>query len=203
MVELLISVAILAIIAVTTLTMMSSSAQQYEYQYESMQLQYQAQIVMTQLEEMSIDATGGLIWDDVNDSYHVVSRVTEYRLVSGVEQEYEAKSVHHVSLNTSSGETYYGKGSIEEADSWATLTNPTPDNLLSRNLTSLAVTFTEDAATGEATAVRFDAVFERDNRDYEITHEVALRNRPLVADDLSTLLAELDAQDAAKELTPP
>lgn len=159
--ELIVSIAILSIVAVAACSFMVTGTRTYSSLNYTVRLQYEAQIVMAQLQEYTIDCTDGIAWDDSK------STPTLY-IVNGTD-------VHLFVFNSENQTLSYGK-----TGKAATLTEPTY-NLAAEHITGMDVDLSQEGQ------VEITLQMQRNTKTYSATQHIALRNRPECADSWQQL----------------
>lgn len=157
LVELIVSTAILSIVAVAASAFMVAGTRTYSSLNYTVRLQYEAQIAMAQLQEYTVDCTDGIAWDG-----------STLYIVNGTD-------VHLFKFDSGSQTLSYGK-----TGKAATLTEPAY-NLAAEHITDMDVDLSEE---GQA---KITLQMQRNAKTYSATQNIALRNRPESADSWAEL----------------
>ncbi len=172
-IELLISMAILSLIAVAVSTIMTSTTRTYAEVNEEVTMQYQAQILNAQLSEYVIDCNGGIAWESENGVLYVVN------------------------LNPDGSKTAYAFAfdATEQTLLFGTESSPHDINIASLTATdfmSKSIIAFDAQATAEADGTIGDITLlftlSDDNRQLDNQRDLTLRNQPFYAEDLNDLL---------------
>ena len=164
LVELIVSVAILGIIAVGASAFMVAGSKAYGSLSYTVRLQYESQLAMAQLQEYTVDCATGLAWDDSETALYIVNGGT----------------VHLFDYDESAQTLSYGSGAAAETLSVAA------DALAAEHIESMDVVLQDADMEAEITLTLC-----RDNRRYTATQVIALRNRPALAESWAALWNEI------------
>ena len=149
LVELIVSTAILAIVAVAASAFMIAGTRTYSSVSYNVRLQYEAQIAMAQLQEYTVDCTDGIAWDG-----------STLYIVNGTD-------VHLFKFDSQAETLSYAKtGKAENLDE-STITY----NLAAEHITDMDVKLNEGQA-------EITLQMQRNSKTYSATQLIALRNRP-------------------------
>jgi prepilin-type N-terminal cleavage/methylation domain-containing protein len=151
LVELIVSTAILGIIAVAAGAFMVAGTRTYSSLNYTVRLQYEAQLAMAQLQEYTIDCTDGIAWDAAGQTLYIANN-------DGF--------VHVFDYDPAAQTISYGSGSIAE-----NLTFPV-SALAAEHVKSMNV----DLAVKQA---NITLEMARGNKTYTATQIIALRNQPV------------------------
>ena len=157
LVELIVSTAILSIVAVAASAFMVAGTRTYSSLNYTVRLQYEAQIAMAQLQEYTVDCTNGIAWDG-----------STLYIVNGTD-------VHLFKFDSGLQTLSYGKTAKA-----ATLTEPTY-NLAAEHITGMDVDLSREGQVG------ITLQMQRNAKTYSATQTIALRNRPESADSWAEL----------------
>ena len=147
--ELIVSAAILGIVAVAACAFMVAGTRTYSSVNYSVRLQYEAQIAMAQLQEYTVDCTDGIAWDG-----------STLYIVNGTD-------VHLFKFDSQAETLSYAKtGKAENLDE-STITY----NLAAEHITDMDVKLNEGQA-------EITLQMQRNSKTYSATQLIALRNRP-------------------------
>lgn len=164
LVEMIVSVAILGIIAVGASAFMVAGSRAYGSLSYTVRLQYEAQLAMAQLQEYTVDCATGLAWDDAETALYLVNGGT----------------VHLFDYDASAQTLSYGSGTAAE-----TLT-VTADALAAEHIEAMDVVLQDADMEAEITLTLC-----RENQRYTATQVIALRNRPALAESWPALWNEI------------
>ncbi len=187
MVELMISIAILSFVIASLTILMTTSSTTYANMFRTTNMQYESQIVMSQLQERIVDCNGGLAFDDTQDILYVVNMNSD-----------KTKEVHAFRLEQN--EMLYGTVST-------TYSSPPNDKLITdlaadeNNIASPMSQYVETfdivstgAQSGNISSINVDITFRYEDRVYDAYQTIALRNKPLLYNNLDDLLDNLNAK---------
>ena len=165
LVELIVSTAILSIVAVAASAFMVAGTRTYSSLNYTVRLQYEAQIAMAQLQEYTVDCTDGIAWEvkAVTDANGVATEQKFLYIVNGTD-------VHLFKFDSGNQTLSYGK-----TGKAATLTEPAY-NLAAEHITNMDVDLSKDGQVG------ITLQMQRNSKTYNATQTIALRNRPEVAE---------------------
>ena len=156
--ELIVSAAILGIVALAASAFMIAGTRTYSSVNYSVRLQYAAQIAMAQLQEYTVDCTDGIAWDG-----------STLYIVNGTD-------VHLFKFDSQAETLSYAKtGKAENLDE-STITY----NLAAEHITDMDVKL----SNGQA---EITLQMQRNNKTYSATQVIAMRNRPVVEDSWADL----------------
>lgn len=161
LVELIVATAILGIVALSASAFMVAGARTYRSVNQAVRLQTEAQIVMAQLQEYTVDCKTGIAWDGAN-----------LYIVNGNE-------VHVFTYKADELTLSYGKKDIVEKDN-----PPIASARMADHVTSMAV----DLKPGKAEII---LTMQRNNKTYNATQVISLRNRPVMAGNWGNLCTEI------------
>ena len=173
LVELIVSIALLGIIAVAAAGFLVTGTRTYTNVNYSVRLQYETQLAMNQIQDYVMNCSQGIAWEG-STLYIVNSDKTEKK----------------ISFSSTDGKLSFGQGIAAETDS------VTASDLLAENVTAFSVTFSP-APTGQnktttATAATVTLTMERGGKSYTGTQTIALRNNPIAANSWSNLWTGLN-----------
>jgi prepilin-type N-terminal cleavage/methylation domain-containing protein len=179
LVELLVSTAILGIIAVAASAFMVTGTRLYSSLNYAVRLEYEAQLAMAQLQEYTIDCTQGIAWDVTTDATGTTK--TLY-IANGDGDISTADEVVHAFVYNNDEQTISYKRTATGAGFPENLTFPV-DALMAEHVTAMDV----DLNMGDKEVVlagnQADIMLEmaRGNKTYSATQVLALRNQPVQA----------------------
>ena len=154
LVELIVSAAILGIVAMCASAFMLAGARTYNSVNYAVRLQYQAQLAMAQLQEYTVDCSRGIAWDETTSTLYIVN----------------GDEVHVFDYDSASKEITYGTASFAESLSI------TVEGLVAEHVESMSVKM-------EDRQIEITLNMARDNKHYNATQVIALRNRPKLNKD--------------------
>jgi hypothetical protein len=171
---LIVSVAILGILATAALTIMSSGIHTYDGVFDNVSLQVESQTVMNQIEQAVINCNGGICFQ--NDALYLVDegdmadQEKLFRVDAGQNSvEYEEYTV------TVSG------GSVTKL--------PGVSGRMATHVQSLHLIQTKADLNGRIFSVSFGAEFTRNGKTYYAEKTVAPRNHPICASSENELIS--------------
>ena len=174
LVELIVSIALLGIIAVAAAGFLVTGTRTYTNVNYSVRLQYETQLAMNQIQDYVINCSQGIAWD--GSTLYIVNRDDSLQEISLKGDQ----KLYYVGNKTAASDI----GSITASD------------LLAENVTAFSVTFspapTEQNKTTTATAATVTLTMERGGKSYTGTQTIALRNKPLAANSWSNLWTGLN-----------
>lgn len=179
LVELLVSTAILGIIAVAASAFMVTGTRLYSSLNYAVRLEYEAQLAMAQLQEYTIDCNQGIAWDVTTDATGTTK--TLY-IANGDGDISTADEVVHAFVYNNDEQTISYKRTATGAGFPENLTFPV-DALMAEHVTAMDV----DLNMGDKEVVlagnQADIMLEmaRGNKTYSATQVLALRNQPVQA----------------------
>ena len=160
--ELIVSTAILGIVAVAACAFMVAGTRSYSSVNYTVRLQYEAQIAMAQLQEYTVDCTDGIAWNG-----------SILYIVNG-------NDVHLFKFNSGTETLSYAK--VSKA---ADLQEDAIDyDLAADHITGMAVTLSEGQA-------EITLQMQRNSKTYSATQLIALRNRPEYATSWTLLKGKI------------
>ena len=150
LVELITATAILGVVALSASAFMVAGARTYNSVNYAVRLQSEAQIVMAQLQEYTVDCSTGIAWDSGEDTLYIVNDDT----------------VHLFHYDATAQTLSYGTGT-------AAATPLTASYLMAEHVTDMDVLL----ENGKAEIM---LQMQRNNKTYDATQIIALRNQPVV-----------------------
>ena len=156
--ELIVSAAILGIVALAASAFMIAGTRTYSSVNYSVRLQYEAQIAMAQLQEYTVDCTDGIAWDG-----------STLYIVNGTD-------VHLFKFDSQAEALSYAKTGKAETLDESTITY----NLAAEHIAGMDVKL----SNGQA---EIKLQMQRNNKTYSATQVIAMRNRPVVEDSWADL----------------
>ncbi len=166
LVELIVSTAILGIIALSASAFMVAGARTYNSVNYTVRLQYEAQLAMAQLQEYTVDCNSGIAWDSSTKTLYIVNGST----------------VHLFQHNATDHTLSYGT-----ATKMQTL-SASANKLVAEHVTGMDVVLEQGRAS-------ITLNMQRNNKTYNATQLIALRNQPATATS-----AEGETEDAWTKL---
>ena len=168
LVELIVSTAILAIVAVAASAFMIAGTRTYSSVSYNVRLQYEAQIAMAQLQEYAVDCTDGIAWDEAWDD-----EVKILYIVNG-------SDVHMFKFDSTEQTLSYAK--TAKADNLNE--NTIAYDLAAEHITDMDV----NLSNGQA---EIKLQMQRNTKTYSATQIIAMRNRPVVEDSWAELRGKI------------
>lgn len=201
LIELIVSIAILAVVMVAALGFMGTGANLYTRNSIQIGLQNASEQALTQMDQEILDADTGLVWKAADDSEApyliLVSRT------GGTDS--TSYSVESYAFDKASGNLYYKKSgdtAVLSGDVSGVVSDTMASgHVLAENVTDM--TFTpfgeQDTTTGIrlARSVTIELTMEKRGLSYTGKQTTALRNRVLYAEDFSAL-SDLITKDAER-----
>lgn len=187
LVELLVSVAIFAVVAAAATTFLVTGSRSYSSIYSISGLQVDAQTAMNQLENYIIDCNGGIYYNSVNNTLYIVDTTeADDGTVTYVQ--------HAFSLDASNQIISYAKSSLSRSSDTVTETKVESESgLMTRYVTYFSVDLISDS-TGAVSSAAVTLSFARRGKTYTGSETVALRNLPVTAASLDDLYADVLGQ---------
>ena len=178
LVELIVSIALLGIIAVAAAGFLVTGTRTYTNVNYSVRLQYETQLAMNQIQDYVINCSQGIAWDGDGSTCSTLYIVNS------------DKTEKKISFSSTDGTLSFGQGIAAETDSVIA------SDLMAENVTAFSVTFspapTEQNKTTTAAAATVTLTMERGGKSYTGTQTIALRNKPLAANSWSNLWTGLN-----------
>jgi len=172
LVELIVSIALLGIIAVAAAGFLVTGTRTYTSVNYSVRLQYETQLAMNQIQDYVMNCSQGIACD--GSTLYIVN---------------SDNSLQEISLKGDQ-KLYYVGNKMAASD----IDSITPNDLMAENVTAFGVTFspapTEKNKT--TTAAIITLTMERGGKSYTGTQTIALRNKPLAANSWSNLWTGLN-----------
>ena len=162
LVELIVSTAILAIVALAASAFMIAGTRAYSSVNHTIRLQYEAQIVMAQLQEYTVDCTDGVAWDG-----------SMLYIVNG-------SDVHLFKFDSQADTLSYAK--VRKADNLNE--NTIAYDLVAEHITDMDVNLSKGQA-------EITLQMQRNTKTYSATQIIAMRNRPVVEDSWAELRGKI------------
>ena len=169
LVELIVSMAILGIIALSASAFMIAGTRTYSSLNYAVRLQYEAQLVMAQLQEYTVDCTKGIAWDATQKTLYIANEDGDPDTNDAV--------VHMFVHNAAEGAQNIvykridcaGNTFVQQINSTTTFA---VDALMAEHVKSMDVVFVDDQA-------KITLEMTRGNKTYTATQIIALRNQPI------------------------
>ncbi len=182
LVEMLVSLALVAIVCVAASAMLSTGMREYSNVHDMVQIQYDSQLTTSQLQEFLRDCNGGIAWDGTT--------------LSIVNYDGEEVVLHAFSFFPEAMEAYYGTATVPLAK--IAELSVTPSDTLTERVSAIDVTpfFEGNAPQAEnpvIDSISFAMTFEREDRQTDTRQSIALRNQPLFETTLADLLTAMQA----------
>ena len=170
LVELIVSIALLGIIAVAAAGFLVTGTRTYTNVNYSVRLQYETQLAMNQIQDYVMNCSQGIVWE--NGSLYIVNSDKTMTV-----------------LQQSDTRILLFSGDKQEKPAVP------PDNVFAEHVTGFSVAFSP-AATDTPQKVTIATVtltMERGGKSYTGTQTIALRNEPLAGTNWENLWAKLPA----------
>ena len=158
LVELIVSMAILGIIALAASAFMVAGTKTYSSLNYAVRLQYEAQLAMAYLQEYTVDCTKGIAWDATQKTLYIANEDGDPATTDAI--------VHVFDYDPYTQTISYGSGSIAE-----NLTFPV-NAVAAEHVKSMEVVLADKQAT-------ITLEMARGSKTYTATQIVALRNQPV------------------------
>ena len=202
LIELIISIAILAVVMVAALGFMGTGANLYTRNSIQIGLQNASEQALTQMDQEILDADTGLVWKAAADGSEAPYLILVSRTGGADSTSY---SVESYAFDKASGNLYYKKSgdtAVLSGDVSGVVSDTMASgHVLAENVTDM--TFTpfgeQDTTTGIRVArnVTITLTMEKRGLSYTGKQTTALRNRVLYAEDFSAL-SDLITKDAER-----
>lgn len=170
LVELIVSTAILGIIALSASAFMIAGTRTYSSLNYAVRLQYEAQVVMAQLQEYTVDCTKGIVWDATKKTLYIANEDGDPNTDDAV--------VHMFVHDAADGaqNIVYKRVDCEDSKFVEQIDSSTftVDALMAEHVKSMNVTFDGNQA-------KITLEMARGNKTYIATQVIALRNQPIIA----------------------
>ena len=166
LVELIVSTAILGIVALAASAFMVAGTKTYSSLNYAVRLQYEAQLAMAQLQEYTVDCTKGIAWDATQMTLYIANEDDDPATNDAI--------VHVFDYDPDAQTISYGSGSIAE-----NLTFPV-NALAAEHIKSMSV----DLAGKQA---NITLEMARGSKTYTATQIIALRNQPVQEENWADL----------------
>jgi len=169
LIELLVSIAILGIIAVGATGFLVVGSKTYNNVSYSVRLQYESQLVMNQIQKYVISCSDGIAWDSANNTLYVADAADD-----------GGDTLYVFRFDPVSGCLYFGSGA-------AAATPVGADDLMAEHITGISVAFSAAGSAGRANSAAVEISMARGTKTYTGKQTIALRNQPLAASSWSDL----------------
>jgi prepilin-type N-terminal cleavage/methylation domain-containing protein len=169
LVELIISIALLGIIAVAAAGFLVTGTRTYTNVNYSVRLQYETQLAMNQIQSYVMNCSKGAAWDSSKNTLYLISDRT-------------------CVFQFSDEKILFGSGANAQEP-------PEAEDILAEHVTGFTVSFVPTATGDEAItaeSAKITLTMERGGKAYTGTQTIALRNKPLVANSWSDLWTGLN-----------
>ena len=181
LVELLVSVVILGIIALSASAFMVAGTKTYSSLNYAVRLQYEAQLAMAQLQEYTVDCTKGIVWDAAKKTLYIANEdgdpdtddaVVHMFVHNGAE---DAQNIVYKRIDCDDNKF------VQQIDSTTTFA---VDALMAEHVKSMDVVFVGNQA-------KITLEMTRGNKTYSATQLIALRNQPVALPQQPAQLSQL------------
>ena len=175
LIELIISMAMLGVVATMCFGFMLSGMNSYNSVFDNVDLQFKSQLAMNHMREYMIDATTAIYFDTTQSKLYIINEVEEDKTTGKLS--YVAHTFVH---ETTTGEILYGKNTAtQNANGTYTMGSVLiKEEMLTDMVASFTVIFTKDIQNIVDIA-RVEMVFQKNNKSYSGLMDVAPRNKPL------------------------
>ena len=178
LVELIVSTAILGIIALSASAFMIAGTKTYSSLNYAVRLQYEAQLVMAQLQEYTVDCTKGIAWDAAKRTLYIANEDgnpdTDDAVVHVFVHNAAEDAQNIVYKRSDCGATF-----VQQIDS----TTFAVEALMAEHVKSMNVTFDGNQA-------KITLEMARGNKTYIATQVIALRNQPIALPNQPTQVVD-------------
>ncbi|MEA4946128.1 MAG: prepilin-type N-terminal cleavage/methylation domain-containing protein [Oscillospiraceae bacterium] len=173
LVELIVSIALLGIIAVAAAGFLVTGTRTYTSVNYSVRLQYETQLAMNQIQDYVMNCSQGIAWE--GSTLCIVNSDNSLQEI-GLKGD---QKLYYIGNETAASDI----GSI------------TPNDLMAENVTAFGVTFSPAATDTpqKVTTATVTLTMERGGKSYTGTQTIALRNEPLAGTNWENLWAKLPA----------
>lgn len=179
-IELLVAMAIMAILSVALVGFISSGSNSYRNTNQNVKIQYDQQLVVNQLRDLILEASAGMYYDASSQTLAIYSRSTD---AAGI----TSYPVTRISYDSTDKKMTFGKKTFPTVSA-IDFTTITDNKLLAEHVSQFNVDLS-DVSKGK---VQFQLGFEIDSANTTVTETVALRNSLLVSNDIDTIFAGSD-----------
>lgn len=190
LIELLIAVAILAVLSVALMGFMTTGAGAYRSVYGTVSLQTNSQITMNQLQEYLVSCNGGVCVE--KDS----GKTTLYVLDTAASDSGATLTEHIFNLDSGTQQITYSrkKAAVPESGNLSWTTDADAE-VISGNVTDFQVKL--NASANQADAATVSITMKKLGKTYSGTQIISLRNTPLTRTNEADLIAAVLAAVSA------
>ncbi len=184
LVELIVAIAIMALLAITVSEMMVSGARMYNYVDKDVKVQYEGQLAMSQVESYIIDCNGGVAWDETEGILWVVNVNAE---------DSSKKSIH--TFRVDEGILKYGEIIDGEVDAITTFIGEikTKDHIAADYLTEFTVDKGDVGINEQIEQLGVGLALDYKGSLFEGEQIFAFRNKIYYHSDINELLETLNS----------
>jgi prepilin-type N-terminal cleavage/methylation domain-containing protein len=174
LIELIVSIAILAIVAAASMGFMLSGTQGYSSVSSNVNLQNKSQLAMNYIQEYLIDCNEGVFFSDADDTLYIIDSENVVNAETGaIEKAYTA---HIFKYDSGSESLYYGENSATLVSTDVLTCADSAPDLLTDGVSSFSVDLADGTRVADATVTI--SFFVR-NKTFTGVQTIALRNRPM------------------------
>jgi prepilin-type N-terminal cleavage/methylation domain-containing protein len=170
LVELIVSIAILGVIAVAAAGFLLAGTRSYTNVNYSVRLQYESQLAMRQIENQVINCNSGLAWDSNTSTLYVADKGDS------------GSPLYVFKFDNTKNQLLFGSGS--------TVSVPTPNKIMAEHMTGFIVSAIPDV-NSQSDSVNIKIQMEMGGKEYQATQTIALRNKPYYYTSWSSLQTKL------------
>ncbi len=182
LIEVVISMAILSFVLISTTLLITSGTRSYSSLYTAVDIQYESQIVMAQLQDRLLDCNGGVSYNSAQSALFIVNENDDDTLI--LHGYFIRDDVLYYATHTGDGAAI--TSFAESLDNVG--------DIMSDNVTLLEFTPKLDETVLLSGDIK--TAFVRGNRNYEASQTVACRAKPFYSGDLSIVLSLISAETA-------
>ena len=182
LVELIVAIGILAIASAAIFEFAITASKHYQQGTKEVQLQYEAQLTMNQLQDLLIDATKGVSYSVNGDTHRILSDadITEASVTAKQLTVYNEDKYCVIKWDVAQEQLLYSEYNREPDDSFTAVA---VDVLMGEYVHAFSVDLSQ---MERGKTIRLDVVFNNE-REYQVTQNVTLRNKVKVNGSLSEI----------------
>lgn len=171
LIELIVSIAILGIIAVAAGGFLVTGTRTYANVNYSVRLQYESQLAMSQIQNYVMNCNSGIAYDDSSKTLYVADSETD------------SHPLYLFKYDDAAHQLKFSSGSASQNISIA---GGSADKIMAEHVTAFSVACVPDGS-GRADSIKITLKLAMGGKDYEGSETIALRNRPYYSDSWSGL----------------
>ncbi len=168
LVELIVSIAILGIIAVAAAGFLVTGTRTYASVNYSVRLQYEGQLAMSQIQNYAMECSSGIAWDGDKSELYVVNGGSD-------------KIAYVFKYDSANEQLLFGSGAASQTLS------VTADKIMAEHVTGFSVYCNTNDTTKRTASATISITMAMGGKSYQGSQTVALRNQPYGATDWSGL----------------